>query len=109
MQVSRNWRRLIAPQRRAAAAEPDERQSESLSTHELRQRCLRRLLERGLPLWSQEPEHCDGCGRELFLGERALLLWRDDELLLACPLCAGGLRDQGYLAVTWNAETEAAP
>jgi hypothetical protein len=61
-----------------------------------------------MPLRSQEPEHCDACGRELLLGERALLLWRDDELLLAGPLCAGGLRDQGYLDVTSNAETEAA-
>lgn len=108
MHVSRTWRRLIAPRLRPAAAEPDARDSESPSTRELRQRCLTRLLRRGMPLWSQEPEHCDGCGRALLLGERALLLCRNDELLLACPLCAGGLRDQGYLAVTANAETEAA-
>ena len=106
MQVGRTWRRLITVRRRSDAAERDE--GESPATHELRQRCLRRLLERGMPLWSQEPEHCDDCGRELLLGERALVLVRDDELLLACPLCTEALRDQGYVAVTANAETESA-
>ncbi len=106
--VSTTWKRFVAGRRRPGAAEPDKWESESRSAHELRQQCLTRLVRRGMPLWSEEPEHCDDCGRELLLGERALLLSREDELLLACSLCASHLRDNGYLVVTASAETASA-
>jgi len=73
----------------------------------MRQRCLTRLASQGMPLWSEEPEHCDGCGRELLLGERARLVCRDDELLLACPLCADHLLREGYSALNSNADVGA--
>lgn len=82
---------------RQEPAQPDDLEAASLSRRESRQRRLNVLLRRGVPLWNEEPECCDGCGRELLPGERALLLRRSDELLLACPLCAEHMLDQGCL------------
>ena len=103
MDASKIWRRLFARRQWPAAAEPCKRERESLS---MREHCLRRLLSQGMPLWSEEPEHCDGCGRELLLGERARLLCRGDALL-ACPLCAERLLAEDYLAITSDVETDA--
>lgn len=105
---SGTWRDLFAWSRRRAATEPARRESDSPPKHELRQRRLRRLLTRGTPHWSEEPEHCDGCGRELLLGETALLMHRGDELLLSCPLCKERLLSEGYLRVPPDAEKDAA-
>ena len=107
MHVDTTLRRLLTWPRSLVAA-PREPESASLARDELRQRCLTRLLHQGMPLWSDEPEHCDGCGRELLLGERAQLVYRGDELLLACPLCVGRLREEGYLAVSANAAMQTA-
>ena len=107
MDTNRSWRKLFAWRPGPAATEGKVRDRESLSTYELREHCLRRLLSQGMPIWSEEPEHCDGCGRELLLGERARLMCRDDELLLACPLCAQRLLGKGYLAVSADAQTDA--
>jgi len=89
------------------AADSDERHGAPSSTDELRQRCLQRLVSQDRPLWSDEPDRCDGCGRELSVDERALLMCRGEELLLACPRCAERLLGKGYLAVTADAGTEA--
>ena len=102
MDADRTWRKLFA-RRQRPATEPEKREDEPLS---MREHCLRRLLSQGMPLWSEEPEHCDGCGRELLLGERARLLCRGDQLLLACPLCAERLLAQDYVAVTSHVETD---
>lgn len=108
MQVSHTLRGLFTWSLRPAAPEAERHESESPSDSQLRQRCLMRLRSQGMPLWREEPESCDGCGRELLLGEQALILCRGDELLLACPLCAERLRGEGYLAVTADADRDAA-
>jgi hypothetical protein len=99
MDVKGTWRGLTARSSWPAATVAKEAESGSLSQHELRQRHLRRLLTRGIPRWSEEPEHCDDCGRELLPGEPALLLRRGDALLLACPLCRERLFEEGCLRV----------
>ena len=71
--------------------------------HELRQRHLMRLRTNGIPLWSEQPEHCDGCARALLAGEQPVLVRRGDELLLACALCAERLYDEGCVRVNVNA------
>lgn len=76
---------------------------------ELRQRYLQRMVTRGMPLWREEPEHCDRCHRELLLGERAVLMSQDDDLLLACPLCAPFLEHEGYRSLTHAAAVQALP
>lgn len=100
MQVGQRLRELFTRRPEEAARHAARNEGESTTERELRQSCLERLRSRGMPLWREEPETCDRCGRELLLGERALLLCRDDELLLACPLCADALRGAGYLSVT---------
>ena len=64
-----------------------------------RQGHLAYLRRSGIPVWSEEPESCDACGRKLLIGERASLLTSGEELLLACPLCAERLLDGGMLPV----------
>jgi len=66
---------------------------------QLRQEHLAHLRRRGIPTWSEQPERCDACGRELLVGERASLFERDEELLLACPLCAARVQDEGALPI----------
>ncbi len=68
---------------------------EGLSASERRQRQLDRLLTRGVPTWSEETQSCDDCGRQLLVGERAIILQRGGELLLSCPLCEERLLAQG--------------
>ena len=94
------WKRLVArrPWRSTVEPEPSEAGA-APSAADLRQRHLLRLRTHGIPLWSEEPEHCDACGRALLAGEQPLLLRRDDALLLACPLCAERLCDEGCLRV----------
>jgi hypothetical protein len=87
------WRRLPVWRPWAHAGAPGKAASGS---DEQRQRLLERMAAQGLPLWSEEPEHCDRCGRELLLGERAELMFSDEDLVLACPLCAPALWDEGY-------------
>ena len=98
------WKRLIArrPGHAATGPQPGDTAAPP-SPGELRQRHLERLRTRGIPLWSEAPEHCDGCGRVLLAGEQPLLLRRGDELLLACPLCAGRLCDAGCQRVSIEA------
>ncbi len=96
----RTWRKLITWRQPPALTERDTGESASLA---MRERCMTRLASRGMPLWSEEPERCDGCGRELLLGERARLMCRGDELILACPLCADRLLREGYLALNPDA------
>ncbi len=98
MDVVERWRRIVARASRSAVQGAD-RRAASLSAPELREQCLRQLLVRGMPLWSEQPEHCDACGRELLLGERARLVYRGEELLLACPLCAERLLREGCVAI----------
>ena len=76
------------------------------ATSSPRQDCLRLLAKRGLPLWSEQPEHCDGCGREILAGERARLVYRKDELLLACTLCLRHLVHEGYLPIAGHTGVE---
>lgn len=101
MDVVARWRRIVAhaPSPGALSADRREVSEASPSAPELRERCLRQLLVRGMPLWTDKPEHCDACGRELLLGERARLMYREEELLLACPLCAERLLREGCVAV----------
>jgi hypothetical protein len=94
------WKRLIARRPWHAAAEPAGDAGVAPSPGELRQRHLMRLRTHGIPLWSEQSEHCDACGRELLAGEQPLLLRRGDALLLACPLCAERLYDEGCLRVS---------
>ena len=81
------------------AEEPDDR----------RQRCLERLAAKGLPLWSEEPEHCDRCHRELLLGEHAVLMSSGEGLRLACPLCAPLLLEEGYRSLTCSPSASRQP
>ncbi len=100
------WRRLLT-RLRGTSAKPDESPGDLPAGDELaRRRCLERMAGQGMSLWHDEPEHCDGCGRELLLGERALLLSRGEDLLLACPLCAERLSRDGYRAATPDAGIE---
>jgi len=107
MDGSGTWRERFTWRRWRAAPEPEQQETESLAQGEPRQPHLKRLLSHGIPQWTEEPEHCDGCGRELLPGEPALLLQRSDELAIACPLCAERLLDQGYLRVTLDGESDA--
>ena len=100
MDAMRTWGKLFTWRQSSALTAPDTRESASLA---MRERCLTRLASRGMPLWSEEPERCDGCGRELLLGERARLMCRGDELILACSLCADRLFREGYLALNSEA------
>jgi hypothetical protein len=102
------WKRLMARRPWHAAAEP-ERDGEGAvpSLADQRQRHLARLRTHGIPLWSEEPEHCDACGRALLAGEQPLLLRRGDALLLACPLCAERLYEEGCLRVSAEAPRDA--
>jgi hypothetical protein len=70
---------------------------------EQRRHCLERMAAQGLPLWSNAPEHCDRCDRELLVGEQAVIMSSGEALLLACPLCAPVLRDEGYRVVAPDA------
>lgn len=98
MDVVERWRRIVARASDSAALLAGGRTAPP-STSEARERCLEQLRVRGLPLWTDQPEHCDVCGRELLLGERARLVYREEELLLACPLCAERLLREGCVAV----------
>jgi hypothetical protein len=95
--MSRNgiFRSLIDLWPRPATAEADEDAGGAFSPQRLRQRRLARLRQHGIPAWSEQPEHCDACGRELLTGERPLLVRRGDALAVACPLCAEALLDDG--------------
>ena len=106
MRESWSWRRLFAWWLRPTPAEAEECRSESPAIHARRQRCLERMFARHTA-WHAEPEHCDGCERELLLGERALLMSRGDGLFLACQLCTERLYAEGYRAAGWDAETDA--
>ena len=108
MDGNATWRKLFAWWPWRAPAPPAQQESDALSKRELRQRRLKRLLSRGIPHWTEEPEDCDGCGRELLPGEQALLMRRGDELLLACPLCAERLLGEGCLRIASDAERGAA-
>ncbi len=79
----------------AELTKADEEWVETHSPQELRQRRLARLRERGIPAWSEQPEHCDACGRELLTGERLVLVQRDDALAVACRLCAERVLEEG--------------
>ena len=91
------FRGLVAWGRQLGAQQPEVGSGPVLSSRELRQRHLQRVRLRGIPRWSENPERCDGCGRELLIGEHGLLLQRGDELAIACPLCADRLEAGGYL------------
>ena len=60
----------------------------------------RACARKGIPAWSVEAEHCDGCGRILLAGEKPVLVRRGDGLSLACPLCAERFYDEGCLRVS---------
>lgn len=100
MDVKGTWRGLTDRLSWQAATAPEEAEDESLSAREVRQRHLNRLRTHGIPVWSEQSEHCDECGRELLVGEKALLMRRADALLLACPLCSERLFEEGCLRVT---------
>ncbi len=68
-----------------------------LSEREAHQRLLVGLTERGVPVWSEERPVCDHCRRRLLAGEPALLLQRDGDLSLSCPLCAQQLLRDGWV------------
>jgi hypothetical protein len=89
--VWRSWGRVSA--RTGAGQERDDR----------RRRRLERLAARGLPLWSEAPEHCDRCDRELIPGEQAVIMSSGEGLILTCPLCAAVLHDEGYRVVGGDA------
>jgi hypothetical protein len=97
MSASEAFRGIAAWGRRIGGEPSGEGHGPAPSGRELRQRHLQRVCLQGIPRWSEDPEHCDGCGRELLIGERGLLLQRDDELAIACPLCADELRAAGYV------------
>jgi hypothetical protein len=82
MDMRRHWRRLIAPW-----SGPGEAEETAPSEREVHQRRLGRMLKEGLPVWSELPPHCDGCGRQLLIGERATIVRSGDDLVLTCPLC----------------------
>jgi hypothetical protein len=69
----------------------------SPSKSEAHQRRLIDLTKRGVPVWSEERPVCDHCLRRLLAGEPALLLQRDGELSLSCPLCAQRLLRDGWV------------
>ena len=106
MDVLGTWRRLSSWRPQSAAA-GTESEPGAPSPLELRQRHLARLRSHGIPHWSEVPERCDACGRELLPGEQPLLLRRSDALLLACPLCAERLYAEGCLRVSVAALTDA--
>lgn len=63
--------------------------SKGSAWREARQRALAACAGRSpAPLWTEEPETCDVCGRRLLTGERPGVFQRDDGMLLLCPLCA---------------------
>lgn len=68
-----------------------------LSQSEAHQRRLVDLTKRSVPVWSEERPVCDHCLRRLLAGEPALLLQRDGELSLSCPLCAQRLLRDGWV------------
>jgi hypothetical protein len=90
---------LLAWPPQLVASDPSQHENVVHLRHELRQRHLMRLRTNGIPLWSEQPEHCDACDRALLAGEQPVLVRRGDELLLACALCAERLYDEGYLRV----------
>ena len=94
------WRQLFTWRPQSVAAESGREEGTAPPQGELRQRHLRRLREHGIPAWSEEAEHCDGCGRVLLAGEKPVLVRRGDGLSLACPLCAERLYDEGCLRVS---------
>lgn len=94
-----NWAPWI---RRRARAEVPERDDQ-------RQLCLEQMAAQGMPLWTMPPERCDRCHRELLLGEHAVLMSYREALLLACPLCAPLLSDEGARTIAWNAAAHLRP
>ncbi|HTX70296.1 MAG TPA: hypothetical protein VMH50_14300 [Thermoleophilia bacterium] len=109
MSASDTFRGIARWGRRVGGGRPDEGRGPVLSPREFRQRHLQRVRLRGIPRWSEEPEHCDACGRELLIGECGLLVQRDDELAIACPLCADGLLAAGYLSAACSERDETEP
>jgi hypothetical protein len=97
MSASETFRGIAAWGRRIGSEPLGEGNVPASSRCELRQRHLQRVCLHGIPRWSEDPELCDGCGRELLIGERGLLMQRDGELAMACPLCVDGLRVAGYV------------
>ena len=106
MSAGETLRGLAAWGRRLGLQQLEEASRPVLSSRELRQRHLQRVRLRGMPKWSENPERCDGCGRELLIGERGLLLQRGDELAIACPLCADRLEADGYLRAACDERDE---
>jgi hypothetical protein len=97
MSAGETFRGFAAWGRRLGAPQPEEGNGPVLSSRELRQRHLQRARLRGIPKWSENPERCDGCGRELLIGERGLILQLGGELAIACPLCTDRLKADGFL------------
>jgi hypothetical protein len=106
MSAGETFRGLAAWGRRLGLQQLEEGSGAVLSSRELRQRHLQRVRLRGIPRWSENPERCDGCGRELLIGERGLLLQRGDKLAIACPLCTDRVVADGYLRVAGNERDE---
>jgi hypothetical protein len=100
------FRGLAAWWRRLGGRQPEQGRGPALSSRELRQRHLQRVRLRGVPRWSEDPERCDGCGRELLIGESGLLLQRGDELAMACPLCTDRLEADGCLRAACDERDE---
>jgi len=90
---------LLAWPPRLVAGDSSQHENVMHSRRELRQRHLMRLRTNGIPLWSEQPEHCDVCARAPLAGEQPVLVRRGDELLLAGALCAERLYDEGCLRV----------
>jgi hypothetical protein len=100
MDAKGKWRQLAAWRPPSAGAESEPEEGMTPSPGELRQRHLMRLRAHGIPVWSEEAEHHDGCGRALLAGEKPVLVRGEGGLLLACPLCAERLYDEGCLRVS---------
>lgn len=90
MDTRRYFRRLSAPFASfLPSPEAGQTSDAAKSTREAHQRVLARHAARPAPpLWTEEPDTCDVCGRHLLVGERAGLFRCGEELSLVCPLCA---------------------
>lgn len=73
---------------------PSESQQSAAEAH--RQE-LERLLEQPPAVWHRVGLCCDACGRALLVGERPLIMRRDEELLVACWLCGKHLGGEGWV------------
>ena len=48
--------------------------------------------------WTSEPESCEVCGRHLLVGELPAFYQRDDQIVMACPVCSTLLAAHGLRA-----------